>query len=197
MPEEPFSLFGFGPGGLPDEFDIWLGQEGEVELLAEQIIARWKELAAEKQDQGRRGVIDAYQSDLNAAAFILLQWHRKHNFPVPPVVCEALAHVLGLVGPKTGKPIPPKSLMKQLGLPPIDKLKEFRRAAELEGKAIAGGQQLSHSELERRTGVSRATLRGWKKLEIYRRWVRQARTWEELPAKAWERWNRPKQKRDT
>lgn len=197
MAEEPFSLFGFGPGGLPDEFDIWLGQEGEVELLAEQIIARWKELAAEKQGRGRRGAVGAYQSELNAAAFILVQWHSKHNFPLPLIVCQALAHVLALVGPKTGKPIPPKSLMKQLGLPPIDKLKEFRQAAKIDGEAKASGQKLSLMELEQRTGVSRTTLRGWTKLEIYKRWVRQARTWEELPAKAWERWNRPKLKRDT
>ena len=132
-----FSLFGYGAQGLPSEVDLWLGQKGEPERVAGEIIRQWYEWAEARNYRGRRRVADAQLAELSTLAFIIVLWHTKRQVPIPPIVCEALGHIMGQVNPRTGEAIPSQSALKQLGFPAVKKIQTLFVASRIDAEHVA------------------------------------------------------------
>ena len=85
MPRDFKLIEGFREG-LPDDMDLWLGSDGEVEAQAEAIIAACTDAMDRRHSPGDQWA---------TLAFALVAWHNKHHKPMPPIVLTALAHVMG------------------------------------------------------------------------------------------------------
>lgn len=162
-------LFGYGRGGLPGEFDLWLDQDGAVEDLAREIIARWLEWAETHYLRGRRRLADSQLPELATLASILVRYHAKHGKAPSFTVAFAIDHVLGLIIPKSGNPRPDRSVLRRVGLPVVEKVREFLDAARLDGEADAKGEVISERGLAKSLGVSRDTVGRWRNWPEYKR----------------------------
>ncbi len=162
-------LFGYGRQGLPGEIDLWLDRDGAVEDLAQEIIARWLEWAEQHHARGRRRSAEGQLSEIATLAAILVRYHAKHQKAPSSMVAFALEHVLGLINPKSGNPLPSPAVLKRFGLPVVDKLDKFLEASRLEGEADALGEVLSDRALAKRIGVSRDTVARWHDMPEYQR----------------------------
>jgi len=184
-----FSLFGFGRDSLPGDVHVLLSVPGEVEAIAQSIIDSWTKAAA------RNARIDD-GGEIATWAFILVEYHRALGKAPPQIVMEALARVLGLVGPKRREARPSSRVLARLGFPQVDKLSQFFLASALDGEADARGResvdrlamltggpvptprswvkvkgrlQLSVNWLAETAGVSNPTLREWRAMPVYQR----------------------------
>jgi hypothetical protein len=160
-----FKLFGFGRAGLPDDVDFWLTQDGEVERLAREAIRA----CTASGDRRRRSPGDQWAT----IVFMLVAWHNKRKEQAPPVVLDALAHVLGLVSPDTGASTASTTVKGRIGLPTkveMWKLESYLLASRLDGEADAsGGPKLNREVLGEELGVGARTLDGWRKQPEYKR----------------------------
>jgi hypothetical protein len=167
--EMPPRIFGFGEGGLPAEIDA-LFKGGWADRIALEIIDGCQKAVDHRIVEGerrRRSASDRL-AELNTLAYALIAWHAKFEKALPPIALTALAHVLGLISPSTGKPIASPTVMERLGLPAkIKKIDAFLEAARLDGEAEARGKILSIAELAASVGIERATLRSWRKTSRY------------------------------
>jgi hypothetical protein len=189
--KKPFSLFGFGEAGLPEEVDIWLSRFDEVETVAEEIMVgcAWAAEGRRLKDERRRRAASTQLAELNTKAFVLVAWHAKRGLPTPPIVLEALAHLLGLVSASSGRGLPADAVLKLLGLPiGVQKIDTFLEAAKLDGEAQAAGASLSVNALAKMVRIERATIRSWRsKLEYQARKATAAMAEAKAPSiyKAW------------
>ena len=190
MSNEPPSIFGFGEAGLPAEVDILFRGAG-ANHIAQDLIDRCLEQVDHrliKGERARRAASDRL-AEVNTLAYALVAWHAKQGVPLPATALTALAYVLGLISPATGKPLPSATVAERLGLPPkIKKIEAFLEASLLDGEAKATGKVLRISELAKKVGVERATIRDWRKTPAYQR-----RT--AIPGMAagiFKKWNQPR-----
>lgn len=171
-----FSLFGIGEGGLPGEVDHWLEQPGEVERLATHIVEECEAKSRSALNRTRR---PRPSVEIASEAFLLVQWHRKHARPIPPLVMDALAHALGLVSYAGGGVTneAPRSavsdhLKARIGLPvsvEMFRMDAFWHAARLDGEADGVGKvRLKREVLAEALGVSPRSIDAWRKERLYR-----------------------------
>lgn len=163
MHDEPINIFGFGRDGLPGEINVVLSRDGEAERIAAEIINRWQEWAKQRNHRGRRRLADSQLPELATLAYCLVAHYRRERTSPPAIVLDALAYVLGLISPKTGRPIPTLSVLGRFGLPTgVRDVEAFMEAAKLDGEADASGQRLSVNGLAKQLNVTRATARKWR-----------------------------------
>jgi len=163
---QPFSLFGFGRSGLPGEVRLWLERPGVIDSLACAIIDRWSAWVTEHNIREAK-IPDGELADLGTWAYILIEYHRSMDKVPPRIVTDALAHVLGLVGPKTRKARPSSRVLDHFGYPKVEQLPQWFDASQLDGEAEAAGEILSENKLAKLVGVSRQTISDWRATESY------------------------------
>lgn len=159
-------LFGYGRGGLPGEIDMYLGREGAVDALADEIRAKWIKATRLKGVQSAR-TETRLLAEVSTLASILIWFHSRRKLAPTPKVAEAIDVALGVISPHSGKPIPSAIVLKRFGLPIVDDFVGFLEAARLDGNGDAAGMPLSQRELARLVGNAPSTIRRWREMPQY------------------------------
>lgn len=174
---EPPRLFAWGDHGVPGEFEGYLGDletsarwdGGERDFAAEGVQVAANETLArlrEETDQfiDAKGHPPKLSHEIRSMLYLLHAYCAKWNKPAPPALLWLTLETLGL---KEGRPAPEVERLLRLDVGIIDR-EAFHQASALDGEADAAGQTLSISELARKVGVSRATVRRWREMRGYR-----------------------------
>ena len=187
----------------------------EIERAANNITASCKASTARRLSTGerRRRSLEAQPLELREALYRLARYCSEQGQPTPAPVLVSLQHMLGLVRPKTGLPLPSAEILALTGLPNVDDLATFLEAAKEDGKALqphhtpdldldgfesladdihqkvdAREWALSPQVVADRVGSSRTTIRDWRKLPQYLRFAKAAASMPSLTTAVWNRW---------
>ena len=197
----------------------------DVATRCAEVVAWWRRDTDQRNsvEERRRRSPAAIPVGLRRSMLAMICQFADRGISPPGEVLYALAHMLGLVSPVNGRPLPAAKLLKLIGLPSdVDRLDAFLRAAQLDGQALQRAQSttdhqtafdtadvlisarlfanqwaLQVTRLSRLVGVSRPTIRSWRSKAEYRRIARFQAIWPSMHRTAWAQWNRPRQRAPT
>ncbi len=172
------NLIGWGRGGVPGELSSFLNSldtstrmdrgedvSGVRDLgYAEEGVAR---VAMELLDRLRseRERWPKLSYEIATWCYLLHAYCAEWKRPPPPMLLWLTFEALGLK-----ECVPDRAVQKKLGIPVgIVKIAAFLDAGALDGEADAKGVTLKVSDLARRVGVERATVRRWRESKTYQR----------------------------
>lgn len=177
------SLFGWGRVGVPGEFDSFMFsiemtarmEAGEdvsrptrvvfsevaVEAIANRVLADVRR--DREQFKQAKGHPPKLTNEAATWTYMLLAYCTLWRKPPPPALMWLLFETLGL---REGHPAPEVARTINV-IEGVDKIDAFRAASMIDGEADAADVALSLSELSRRVGVSRQTLRRWRTMQEY------------------------------
>ncbi len=176
-------LFPWGREGVPGEIEQYIRQIGTaarldrgedvsgvqntsyseigVEQLADSLLADLRSDRSEA--RGKKAHFPKLSHEIASWCFMLHAYCAKHKAPAPQKLLWLTFEALSL---KEGQPS--RALERNLGLPEnISNLSAYLDAAALDGEADAAGAPISLLALEKRTGISRQTLRRWREMRTY------------------------------